>query len=339
MVQVETVLGPKPADSLGLVLPHEHILCDLTPIELRDPAIADTPITLANAHAIAYRPNDYKGNHLLNQRAVAHDELAAFAKAGGGTIFELSTVGIGIDPAGLREVSAATGVAIVLGAGFYMAPFVAPDYRTRDVAWLADFIERQIREGCDGTGVKAGLIGEVGSSWPIDDFERRSLAASAIAQRRTGLAINVHPGRNPAAPHEIMDILEANGADPGRVAISHIDRTYFDYPSMAALAKRGCWLEFDFFGIETSNYWMGIADLPNDWMRLRYIRQAIGDGWGDRLLLSHDICARSRLATYGGHGYAHLPANVPGLMRDRGFSQAEIAMLMCDNPRRFVCGV
>jgi phosphotriesterase-related protein len=74
-------------------------------------------------------------------------------------------------------------------------------------------------------------------------------------------------------------------------------------------------------------------------MRLRYIRQAISDGWGDRLLLSHDICTRSRLAAYGGHGYAHLPANVPGLMRDRGFSAAEIAMLMCDNPRRFVCGV
>lgn len=339
MASVTTVLGPKSADALGIILPHEHVLCDLTPLDLRDPAIADTPITLANAHAVAYRPNDHKGNHRLTQHEIAQAELAAFAKAGGGTVFELSTIGIAPDPVGLRDLSAATGVAIVAGAGFYTAPFVAPEFRAHDVGYLADFIESQIRVGCAGSDVKAGLIGEVGCSWPLVDFERRSLAASAIAHRRTGVSINVHPGRHPQAPHQILDILAANGADPGCIAISHIDRTYFDYPSMAALAKRGCWLEFDFFGIETSNYWMGVADLPTDWMRLRYIRQAISDGWGDRLLLSHDICTRSRWAAYGGHGYAHLPANVPGLMRDRGFTQAEIAMLMCENPRRFVCGV
>lgn len=336
--QVTSVLGDVSADQLGFILPHEHVLCDLTPVALRDPAIPETRIELANAHEIGYRPNEHKGNHRLIQRDIARAELTAFAKAGGRTVVELTTDGIGRDPAGLAALSRETGVTIIAGAGFYLDAFVDPEPRGRDTGWLAARIEAEIRQGFGGSNVRAGLIGEVGCSWPLTDFERRSLEASAAAHCRTGVSINVHPGRHPDAPHEIMDVLEHGGVDPSRVAISHIDRTYFDFPSIAALAKRGCWIEFDFFGIETSNYWMGVADLPTDWMRLRYIRQAIEQGFGNRLLLSHDICTRSRLRSYGGHGYAHLAANVTGLMRDRGFAEAEIVMLMRDNPRRFLVG-
>lgn len=338
MIEVATVLGPVPADTLGLVLPHEHILCDLTPLALRDPGIPETRIELENAHAVAYRPNDYKGNHLLSRQSVARGELDAFAAAGGGTIVDMTTDGIGRDPEGLAALSRETGVAIVAGAGFYTAEFVDAETRDQGADRLASRIESQICEGFHGTAIRAGVIGEIGCTWPLADFERRSLIAAATAQRRTGLSINVHPGRHPNAPHEIMDVLEHAGADPARVAISHVDRTYFDFTSIARLAGRGCWIEFDFFGIETSQYWFGVADLPTDWMRLRYLRQAMEAGFGDRLLLSHDICTRSRLAAYGGHGYAHLAANVSVLMRDRGFAGAEIDRLMRDNPRRFLTG-
>lgn len=338
MREVMTVAGPVAAERLGLVLPHEHVLCDLTPLPLRDPAIPETRIELANAHRVAYRPNEHKGNHLLDSRAVAQAEVAAFAGAGGGTIVEMTTDGIGRDPEGLAAISRATGVHIVAGAGFYIADFVDPETRGQDVGRLTDRILRDIGEGFGDSGIRPGIIGEIGCSWPLDDFERRSLAAAARAQAASGLPINVHPGRHPDAPHEILDILERAGADPARVAISHVDRTYFDFPSIAALAGRGCWVEFDFFGIETSQYWFGIADLPTDWMRLRYVRQALEAGFGDRVLLSHDICTRSRLAAFGGHGYAHLALNVTGLMRDRDFSAGEIERLMRDNPRRFLAG-
>lgn len=338
MDRVTTVLGDMEADRLGLVLPHEHVLCDLTPLALRDPAIPEVPVSLGNVHRIAYRPTEYKGNHRLTLHDVAAAELGAFAAAGGGAVFELTTEGIAPDPAGLAAISRVTGVAIVAGAGFYTADFVDSELRGRDVEWMADRIEAQLTVGFGATGVRAGLIGEIGCSWPLDDFERRSLTAAAIAQRRTGRSINVHPGRHPDAPHEILDVLERAGADPAGVAISHVDRTYFDYPSISALARRGCWIEFDFFGIETSNYWFGVADLPTDWMRLRYVRQAMADGFGGRILLSHDICTRTRLSAFGGHGYSHLIGNVTGLMRDRGFTGAEIDALMKDNPRRFVTG-
>jgi phosphotriesterase-related protein len=336
--EVVTVLGPVAGGQLGLILPHEHVLCDLTPLALRDPAIKEAEIALANRHAVEYRPLDYKGNHRLTLRDVARAEIAAFAGCGGGTVVDLTTGGIAPDPEGLAGIARATGVHLILGAGFYTADFVDAETRARPVEWLEDAILAQLAEGAWGTKIRCGLIGEIGCSWPLADFERRALQAAARAQRRTGVALNVHPGRHPQAPHEILDLLEREGADIGCVAISHVDRTYFDYPSIAALAKRGCWIEFDFFGIETSNYWFGPADLPTDWMRLRYIRQAMADGFAHRILLSHDICTRTRLAAYGGHGYAHLIANVAGLMRERGFTEPEISGLMRDNPRRFLTG-
>lgn len=336
--EVVSVLGPVAGGQLGLILPHEHVLCDLTPLALRDPAIQETEIALANRHAVEYRPLAYKGNHRLTLRDVARAEIAAFAACGGGTVVDMTTGGIAPDPEGLAEIARATGVHLILGAGFYTADFVDDDTRGRPVEWLEDAILAQLSEGAWGTKIRCGLIGEIGCSWPLADFERRTLQAAARAQRRTGVALNVHPGRHPQAPHEILDVLERAGADPSCVAISHVDRTYFDYPAISALAKRGCWIEFDFFGIETSNYWFGTADLPTDWMRLRYVRQAMADGFADRILLSHDICTRTRLAAYGGHGYAHLIANVAGLMRERGFTEAEISGLMRDNPRRFLTG-
>jgi phosphotriesterase-related protein len=95
-------------------------------------------------------------------------------------------------------------------------------------------------------------------------------------------------------------------------------------------------VEYDFFGIESSNYWMGVADLPTDWMRLRCIRRLFDAGLADRVIASHDICTRSRLQSLGGHGYAHLPRNVVPLMRDRGFSESDVETLLVRTPRRLL---
>jgi phosphotriesterase-related protein len=333
---IMTVLGPVPAAALGPTLMHEHILCDLTQPAWRDSKAPESEITLESVWDINYRPAEHLGNHRLTLREVATQEMRALKQAGGDMIVDMTTGGIAPDPAGLAELARASGMHIVLGAGFYIDSYVDPGTRARDIGWLAQEIERQLRDGAWGTPIRCGIIGEVGCSWPLTAFERRSLAAAAIAARRTGAAINVHPGRDPQAPHEILDILEANGADPERVIISHVDRTYFDYPSIRALAARGCVVEFDFFGIETSNYWFGVADLPTDWMRLRYVRQLIADGFLARILLSQDICTRTRLRQLGGHGYGHLFRNVVPMMRERGFTDAEIRTLLIATPRRLL---
>lgn len=331
---ITTVTGPVPAGDLGLTLMHEHVLCDLTKPEWRGQG-ADFAITLANRHDLDYRPM-VPGHHILADRAVAAHDLAAFASAGGNCIVDLTTGGIGPDPIGLRALSRGTGVHIVLGAGFYTDAYVDEATREASAEDLADIIVGQVTEGAWGTDVRCGVIGEIGVSWPMTPFERRSLIAGAIAQRRTGAMINVHPGRHPQACTEICDVLEAAGADLSRVVMSHMDRTHpEDVEAVVALARR-CIVEYDFFGIETSNYWMGVVDLPNDWMRLRALRRLFEAGLGDRVVISHDICTRTRLLAEGGHGYRHIPANVRSLMRDRGWSEAEITRLLVETPRRLL---
>ncbi len=337
MVQpaVMTVTGQIAPEALGVTLMHEHVLCDLTnPVRRGEPRV-DLPISLENRHELDYRPM-VPGHHVLTDMAVAAHDLAAFWDAGGHTILDLTTGGLAPDPGRLAELSRRTGVAIVLGAGFYTDAYVDEDTRALSAEGLADMIEEQLMEGAWGTDIRCGLIGEIGVSWPMTPFEERALVAAALAQRRTGAAINVHPGRHPDACGQICDVLERKGADLARVVMSHMDRTYpEDVDAVVALARR-CVVEYDFFGIETSNYWMGVVDLPNDWMRLRAIRSLFDAGLGDRVCISHDICTRTRLIRNGGHGYRHILVNVRPLMQDRGWSTGEIEGLLVETPRRLL---
>ena len=334
---VMTVLGPVDPAALGSVLMHEHLLCDLTPLARRASGEREVEITLENAFDVNYRPGEHVGNHRLQDLGRATREVALFRDDGGGTIVEMTIGGIEPDLDGLVAISRATGVHVVAGAGWYTEPYLDAETLALSVEALAETMVQELTESARGTAVRCGIIGEIGCSWPLTPFERRSLQAGARAQRETGASITVHPGRHPQAPHEILDILAAAGADLARVIIDHMDRTYEgEDAEVVGLARRGCVVEYDFFGIETSKYWMGVADLPTDWMRLRAVRRLIDAGLGDRVVLSHDICTRSRLRTLGGHGYGHLLRNVVPLMRERGFSQDEVTMLLEATPRRLL---
>ncbi len=332
-----TVLGPVAPETLGATLLHEHLLCDLRPLSQRGSTEGEVEITLANAFDVNYRPGEHRGNHRLQDRALATRETAIFKAEGGGAIVEMTTAGIGPDLEGLAEISRASGVHVVASAGYYTQAFQDEATLALPVEALTETMIAEVTEGARGTAIRCGIIGEIGCSWPLTPFEERSLIAGARAQIATGAAITVHPGRHPQAPHEILDILGRAGADISRVIIDHMDRTYEgDDGEVVALARRGCVVEFDFFGIETSKYWLGVADLPTDWMRLRCLRRLFEAGLGDRVAVSHDICTRSRLKSLGGHGYGHLLRNVVPLMRERGFAQSEIDQLLVETPRRLL---
>jgi phosphotriesterase-related protein len=184
--------------------------------------------------------------------------------------------------------------------------------------------------------VRAGIIGEIGCMWPLRPFERKTLRAAACAQQETGAAVNVHPGRHQEAPFEIVEIIREAGGDVTRLVMSHIDRTLFAEEDVLRLAATGCVIEYDFFGIETSYYWFADADLPTDAVRLAYIRALFARGHGAQVVVSQDICTKTRLVTYGGHGYGHLLRNVVPLMRRKGFAEDEIETILVRNPRRLL---
>lgn len=156
------------------------------------------------------------------------------------------------------------------------------------------------------------------------------------AQKETGAAINVHPGRHQDQPQEVAEFLTTHGAVTSRVVISHIDRTLFDLDRMLRVADHGITLEFDLFGIEQAYYPSADIDMPNDATRLRHIRGLIDHGHLDRVVISHDICYRTRLTRFGGHGYGHIFTNIMPMMRRRGFTDSEIGAILVDNPRRLL---
>ena len=49
-----------------------------------------------------------------------------------------------------------------------------------------------ITTGADGTDIRCGLIGEIGTSDPVTDNEWKVLEASAITHHATGAAIQIH---------------------------------------------------------------------------------------------------------------------------------------------------
>lgn len=333
---IQTVLGPVAAADLGPTLMHEHILCDVTPPKAFPPGTPQVAITLENVWEMHYHWCAHYGNSILDDEAVALAELQRLREAGGTAVVEVSSLGLHPDPAALARISRTTGVHIVRGTGYYTAETLPPQVLDWSVERLAERLAADIREGDAAAGGRAGIIGEMGCSHPLADIERRALQAAARVQRATGAAISVHPGRDPAAPLEMVRWLERQGADPGRVIIGHLDRTLFQCSQLRELADTGCGLEFDFFGIETSYYPFQNIDLPTDNRRLDLIADLMDAGHRDQVLLSQDICTKTRLVHYGGHGYGHLLRNVVPLMRRRGFDTNDIDHLLAVNPRRWL---
>ena len=135
---------------------------------------------------------------------------------------------------------------------------------------------------------------------------------------------------------QVRDFAKEAGFPTERVVISHIDRTIFDVERLLRLADSGVTVEFDLFGQESSYYGLSDIDMPNDATRLRLIRALIDHGHLDRVVISHDICYRTRLASFGGHGYGHIFRNVVPMMKKRRYSEDEIDAILMRNPKRLL---
>jgi phosphotriesterase-related protein len=236
----------------------------------------------------------------------------------------------------LRKISQQTGVPIVMGSGNYVEEYQDASFATASVDDLAADIIAQLSEGAWGSDVRSGIIGEIGCQSPWTENEQRAMSAAVVAQQDSGAAITVHPGRQADQPLEVIELIRREGGDPQRTIICHIDRTIFDAEHLFALADTGCVLEFDLFGMEQTHYLLGDVDLPNDGVRVGLIRDLFDRGHRDQVVISHDICFRTRLRHYGGHGYDHIFLSVLPRMLRRGFSQADVDAIMIDTPRRLL---
>ncbi len=336
--KIQTVLGPIAPQQLGRTLMHEHVLCDIRAPQSRADNDLGPEITLETVWQLNYGRGVKRAGrkYMLDLEDIATREVRMMKHDGGDAIVELTCGGLSPDPAGLKRIAAGTGVHLIMGCGHYVNDYQDPRNHGRTVEDFAGEMIGQILHGAWGTEVCAGMIGEIGCSAPWTATEKRVMQAALIAASETGASINVHPGRDPDQPQEVADFIQAAGHPTDRIVISHIDRTIFDELRLLKLANSGVTIEFDLFGQESSYYGLSDIDMPNDATRLRLIRALIEHGHLDRVVISHDICYRTRLTSFGGHGYGHIFRNVVPMMMKRGYSEEEVDAILVRNPRRLL---
>jgi phosphotriesterase-related protein len=338
--QLQTVLGPIAADAVGIALPHEHLLIDfkvmfVEPAAASDKGRAWEPVSLANLGWVRQNFNSNLDNLRLTDERVAADEILLFKHAGGRTVVDPTPKTLARDPLALARIARATGLNVVMGAGYYVAASHPPDMDRRTVDDLTREMIADVTTGVGDTGVRSGVIGEIGATWPWTDNEKKVLRAAVAAQRDTGAPLMVHPGRHPRAPLEIAEFIQKERGDLRRTIMCHICRTIADVKAVVDLARTGIWLEYDLFGLENSYYpYQPSFDMPNDGGRMAHVLALIEAGHQDQLLLSHDIAYKTSLVTYGGYGYHHLLVNVVPRLRMKGVDDAGLTRLLVDNPTR-----
>ena len=308
MAHVQTVLGPIDPAELGFTLPHEHTQIALWHIKGRW---------------------DYW--QLTRDEPLILEELGAFRAAGGGSLVDLTLDGVGRDPAWLAGVARASGLNIVMGCGWYREAYYPADLLVdrRSVDDLADQLVAEIEGGVGESGIRPGIIGEIGTDKPwVSAQEERVHRAAARAALRTRLAITTHGVLSPVGLEQLR-IFQSEGVDPARVVIGHADL----YPVLdhyLEIIERGANLEFDFLG-------MPWAKERHDEVRaVELTRELVSRGHADRILLSQDVCNDAQLAAYGGSGYTHLATSFLPRLREAGVSDTEIAIMTVANPRRLL---
>jgi phosphotriesterase-related protein len=341
---VQTVLGKINVGEMGITLVHEHLLCDSSfrfaePEKASDRMLAHARVSIENLEWIKRNQNRCLDNLRLLDEELAIAELYRFKVEGGGTVVDMGNIGLRRDPEGLARISRATSVNIIMGAGYYVGPSHPPELATKAVDDITDEIVHDITFGVGDKEIKAGVIGEIGCSYPLKDTEVKVLGAVARAQETTGAPVNIHPGQSQTSPIEIVDLLRDNGGEIDRTAMSHVgNRHGNDIDLTIELAETGCYIEYDSFG-NTQNP----IRLPNkiiyglsDWERIGCIKRLIDHGFLHQILVSHDVFNKTDLRHYGGPGYDHVLTTVVPLMRMRGITDEQIRVILEENPKRIL---
>ncbi|MGH3031086.1 MAG: phosphotriesterase family protein [Gaiellaceae bacterium] len=335
-----TVDGEIAADKLGTTLVHEHFFLDLE-VWLTEPKtdserrLAQAGVAPEIARELQRDPFAVRDNLHLDHDELAAAELSLFARAGGRSAVDLTLSDIGRDPARLRRLAHAAQVQLIMGCGHYIDRAHPPELSERGEDELADEIRRELLEGVpvdQGPPVRAGVIGEIGTSDPIMPSEGKVLAAAGAVQAETGAPLFVHLDPWGKRGHEALDIAEAAGAALAFVALCHLDATLPDTDYHRSLAERGATVCYDIWGDEGG---YGGKGMPTDGERMEALEAAIDQGWIDRVGVSQDVCTKTQLRRFGGPGYAHLLEHVAPEL-ERRYGHELVSLLFEQTPRRLL---
>ena len=320
MKTVNTVLGPLDTSKIGLALMHDHILG----------AAGGIPQVYPELLGKNYKERIMKG-------------LTSAREAGINTIVDADTFDLGRSVKILAEVSQLSGVNIICCSGWYgelppyLGNFTADQY--------ARIFAREVREGIEGTSIKAGILKSAADFGGVTPNGALLLRGVARAQLLTGVPIMLHSYSPDQIGRQQIEILKEEGVDLRRVKLDHSTDTK-DMEYLEWVIKQGCYLGMDRLpGIHVPP----LARVSPEG-RVKTIKDLIDAGYADRILLGHDAflvstffdtlpeAAKKKLETDNPYGFLYINKFVLPKLRELGVSEKTIHSICVDNPRRFFEG-
>ena len=315
MATINSVLGPLDTADLGFTLTHEHMMT-------------------ASAGILQTYPELYGDFDKLTEQVAL--TLTEARDGGVRTIIDLSTMDLGRNVRLLADLSRRTGVNIIAATGIWRD--IPRTLWSRTPDQIAPLFVREIEQGIEGTGIKAGIIKVANDAEGVTPEGEIILRAAARAAKQTGVRISTHSYAPNRVGEQQVAIFEDEGFDLNRVYIGHSnDSTDLGY--LQGLLARGAWLGLDRHQTSTP---VG----PNWEGRAETAAALIKAGHGDRLMVSHDwsVLGVSRTSdrmlsrTYNPDGWLFAKRKLFPRLLELGVSQAQIDLLNNDNPRRFLGG-
>ena len=300
--QIRTVLGPISPEQLGICMVHEHLVIDawdMWPVPNYSLIVDDVDLVI--------------------------EEVDAYRVAGGVSIVDVTNIGLGRDPLALTRISRATGVQLVMGCGWYRERVYPTYIQEKSADELAAMLVAEITDGVDGTGIRPGIIGEIGTERKfITPAQERVFRAVARAHLQTGAPISTHTTHWGELALEQLDLLEEEGVDLHHVIIGHLgDRR--NISKLLPIAERGA-----FLGIDN----IGYHDYQQEERRAQNVIELIEAGFRSQVLLSMDIATLNDLHSYGGKGFDYLLLIFIPLLRELGATEEDVHVLLVTNPQR-----
>lgn len=298
MSQLFTTLGPKSADELGMILPHEHVFVDLRTPGTPGYAEADTEAVVA----------------------LMAPEIERIKALGVTALVECSTGGVGRRADIDLAVSLATDFPIVVPTGNYREPWIPDWVREASEAALEAWMLRELTERFDEADYKAGWIKLSAGDDGITELEARILRAAARAAARTNAVIGSHTIRGRVVLEQIA-IIEQEGYAAERFISIH-SQTESDFGVTRAIVESGAWIEYDNAG-----------SVPDE-EYLAPVMRALEAGYSGQMLLSHDRGWFDPALPGGGtpKPYTHLSEQLLPRLRTLGVDRETIVELTHRNP-------
>ncbi|WHZ56850.1 phosphotriesterase family protein [Metabacillus hrfriensis] len=296
---IQTVLGKLEPQELGVCACHEHLYVDLSRVKKNE----DT---------------------CLQDIELVTEDLESFAALGGKAIVEVTNEGMGRDAEQLAEISRKTGLQIIASTGCYKDPFIPDDKKKWNRDQFAEWMITEIKDGIGETGIKPGVIGEIGSS--LNEFKpiETELFHGAIeAAKTTKLPLSTHTTLGTCALEQI-NFFQKEGLFLEKVIIGHQDLNTNDEIVLEVL-NSGAFAAMDTIGKE--NY-------RADEDRIRSLLTFIEKGFEDQLLLSSDLTRKSHLKSFGGQGYDIVLRSFIPALKSHGVSGSIINKLLVANPQK-----